>query len=203
MIVVVAGVAGSGKTTVGQLLAGRLDWQFADGDSFHPAANVARMRAGLPLTDADRAPWLAAITAWMEDIIASGQSAVLACSALKRRYRDELLSGRDQAEMVFLMISREEDEARVQARTGHFFHEPLLASQFADLEIPSGRAASPPDDRRRPAGWPGRDGNHQAGWRRAGREPAESLTTGPGDRTPPAPGGVRVPYAETTAGNRG
>ena len=71
MIVVVAGVAGSGKTTVGQLLAGRLGWIFADGDSFHPAANVAKMRAGLPLTDADRAPWLAAITAWMDDIIAS------------------------------------------------------------------------------------------------------------------------------------
>ena len=68
MIVVVAGVAGSGKTTVGQLLAGRLGWTFADGDSFHPAANVAKMRAGLPLTDADREPWLAAITSWMDDI---------------------------------------------------------------------------------------------------------------------------------------
>jgi gluconokinase len=137
MIVVVAGVAGSGKTTVGQLLAGRLDWLFADGDSFHPAANVAKMRAGLPLTDADRAPWLAAITAWMDDIIASGQSAVLACSALKRRYRAELLSGRDQAELVFLTISKEQDEARLASRTGHFFREPLLASQFADLELPA------------------------------------------------------------------
>jgi gluconokinase len=138
MIVVVAGVAGSGKTTVGQLLAARLDWLFADGDSFHPASNVAKMRAGLPLTDADRAPWLTAITAWMDDIIASGQSAVLACSALKRRYRDELLAGRDQAEMVFLVISKEQDEARLHARRGHFFHEPLMASQFADLEMPSG-----------------------------------------------------------------
>jgi gluconokinase len=137
MIVVVAGVAGSGKTTVGQLLAGRLDWLFADGDSFHPAANVAKMRAGLPLTDADRAPWLAAITAWMDDIIASGQSAVLACSALKRRYRAELLSGRDQAELVFLTISKEQEEARLASRTGHFFREPLLASQFADLELPA------------------------------------------------------------------
>jgi gluconokinase len=136
MIVVVAGVAGSGKTTVGQLLAGRLGWTFADGDSFHPAANVARMRAGLPLTDADREPWLAAMTSWMDDIIASGQSAVLACSALKRRYRQELLEARDQAELVFLVISREQDEARVTARRGHFFGEPLLASQFADLEMP-------------------------------------------------------------------
>lgn len=136
MIVVVAGVAGSGKTTVGQLVAKRLGLMFADGDSLHPAANVAKMRAGLPLTDADRVPWLAAITSWMDDIIASGQSAVLACSALKRRYRDELLGGRDQAQIVFLAITREQDEARVAARTGHFFHEPLLASQFADLEMP-------------------------------------------------------------------
>jgi gluconokinase len=136
MIVVVAGVAGSGKTTVGQLLAARLGWTFADADSFHPPANVAKMRAGLPLTDADREPWLAAITSWMDDIIASGQSAVLACSALKRRYREELLSGRGEAEMVFFAITREQDEARLNARTGHFFDPPLMASQFADLELP-------------------------------------------------------------------
>jgi gluconokinase len=136
MIVVVAGVAGSGKTTVGQLLAGRLGWMFADGDSFHPAGNVAKMRAGLPLTDSDREPWLAAIGSWMDDVMTSGQSAVLACSALKRRYRDELLSGREQAEMVFLVINRADDEARLAARTGHFFTEPLLASQYADLELP-------------------------------------------------------------------
>jgi gluconokinase len=136
MIVVVAGVAGSGKTTVGQLVARRLGWMFADGDSFHPAANVARMRAGLPLTDEDRRPWLAAIGSWMDDLSASGQSAVLACSAIKRRYRDQLLSSRDQAEMVFLVISPAEDEARLATRKDHFFREPLLASQFADLELP-------------------------------------------------------------------
>ena len=136
MIVVVAGVAGSGKTTVGQLLARRLGWQFADGDNFHPAANVAKMRAGLPLTDDDRKPWLAAMEAWMDDIIASGQSAVLACSALKRKYRDDLVGQREQAVMVFLTITQAEDEARVLARKGHFFHEPLLASQFAALEPP-------------------------------------------------------------------
>jgi gluconokinase len=136
MIVVVAGVAGSGKTTVGRMLAVRLGWTFADGDSFHPAANVAKMRAGLPLTDADRKPWLAAITSWMDDIITSSQSAVIACSALKRRYRDELLAGRPAAQLVFLAISREEDQARLTARTGHFFLEPLMASQFADLETP-------------------------------------------------------------------
>jgi gluconokinase len=136
MIVVIAGVAGSGKTTVGEQLASRLGWAFADGDSFHPAANVAKMRAGIPLTDADRKPWLAAITAWMDDIIASGQSAVLACSALKRSYREELLGGRDQAVMVFLEVSREQDASRVAHRKGHFFAEPLLASQFAALELP-------------------------------------------------------------------
>ncbi len=136
MILVVAGVAGSGKTTVGQHLARRLRWTFADGDSFHPAANIAKMRAGLPLADADRKPWLAAITAWMDDIIATGQSAVLACSALKRGYRDELLDGREQAVMVFLMITREQDESRVLTRHGHFFAEPLLASQYAALEPP-------------------------------------------------------------------
>ena len=136
MIVVVAGVAGSGKTTVGQLLAARLGWLFADGDSFHPPANVAKMRAGLPLTDLDRVPWLAAMTSWMDDVIASGQSAVLAGSALKRQYRDELLEGREQAEMVFLQISQGQCQARLERRTGHFFHEPLLASQFRDLELP-------------------------------------------------------------------
>jgi carbohydrate kinase (thermoresistant glucokinase family) len=136
MILVVAGVAGSGKTTVGQQLARRLRWAFADGDSFHPAANIAKMRAGLPLTDADRKPWLAAITSWMDDMIASRQSAVLACSALKRSYRSELLGGRAEAVMVFLMINEEQDESRVRTRHGHFFSEPLLASQYAALELP-------------------------------------------------------------------
>ena len=136
MIVVVAGVAGSGKTTVGEQLARRLGWLFADGDSFHPAANGAKTAAGIPLDDADREPWLAAMCSWMDDILASGQSATLACSALKRRYRARLLGGREQAVMVFLSISKEQDEARIAARTGHFFHSPLLASQFAALEPP-------------------------------------------------------------------
>jgi len=136
MIVVVAGVAGCGKTTVGQLLARRLGWLFADGDSFHPAANVAKMRAGQPLTDSDRQPWLAALGSWMDEVQASGQSAVLACSALKRRFREQLLGGRDYAVMVFLTITREEGEARLLARQNHFFRQPLLASQFAVLEPP-------------------------------------------------------------------
>lgn len=136
MIVVVAGVAGSGKTTVGQLLARRQGWLFTDGDSLHPAANVAKMRAGLPLTDSDRAPWLAAMGSWMDDVHASGQSAVLACSALRRRFREQLLGGRDYAVLVFLTITREQCQARLHGRQGHFFREPLLASQFAVLEPP-------------------------------------------------------------------
>jgi gluconokinase len=136
MIVVVAGVAGCGKTTVGQLLAERLGWLFTDGDSLHPAANIAKMRAGVPLTDADREPWLAAMASWMDDVHASGQSAVLACSALRRRYRDELLGGREYAVLVFLTITRERCEIRLHDRHGHFFREALLASQFAVLEPP-------------------------------------------------------------------
>ena len=141
MILIVAGVAGSGKTTVGALLAGRLHWQFADADTFHPEANVAKMRAGIPLTDADREPWLRAITGWMDERIAAGQSAVVTCSALKRAYRDQLLAGRPMATMVFLQVSREVLEQRLMARSGHFFPEKLLDSQLAALEPPA------PDER--------------------------------------------------------
>jgi gluconokinase len=136
MIVVVAGISGSGKSTVGALLAERLGWPFADGDGFHPAASVARMRAGLPLTDADREPWLAAIAAWMDEQIAAGRSAVVACSALRRAYRARLLDGRPDARMVFLLLSRAEGEARLAARTGHFFPAALLDSQLQALEPP-------------------------------------------------------------------
>ncbi len=136
MIVVVAGVAGSGKTTIGKLLAGRLGCEFADGDSFHPAANVAKMEAGVPLTDADRWPWLRAIVAWMDQEAAAGRSAVVACSALKRRYRELLLSGSAHARMVFLVIPHDADAARLTGRQGHFFPAQLLNSQFADLELP-------------------------------------------------------------------
>ena len=136
MIVVVAGVSGSGKTTVGTLLAERLGWIFADGDGFHPAASVARMRAGQPLTDADRDPWLAAIAAWMDQQIAAGRSAVIACSALRRAYRARLLGGRPAARMVFLLISRDEGETRLTSRPGHFFPAALLDSQLETLETP-------------------------------------------------------------------
>ena|ERR1700722_4301598 len=136
MILMVAGVSGSGKTTVGALLAGRLGWPFADADAFHPAANIAKMVAGIPLTDADRQPWLHAITAWMDERIARGVSAVVTCSALKRAYRDDLLNGRPQARMIFLNVDREELARRLAARHGHFFPADLLSSQFAVLELP-------------------------------------------------------------------
>jgi gluconokinase len=136
MIVVIAGVSGSGKSTVGGLLAGRLGWPFADGDAFHPAANLAKMKAGIPLTDGDRGPWLAAIGAWMDERLAAGQSAVVACSALRRAYRDALLGGRPGVRMVFLQVSHGTDAARLTARRGHFFPAALLDSQFAALEMP-------------------------------------------------------------------
>jgi gluconokinase len=137
VIVIVAGVAGSGKTTVGMQLARWLGWRFADADSFHPAANVAKMRAGIPLTDEDRAPWLRAITGWMDDLVAAGQSGVVTCSALKRRYRDQLLDGRPAATMVFLEVSKPILVGRLSHRPGHFFPETLLDSQLAAVEPPA------------------------------------------------------------------
>jgi len=141
VIVIVAGVSGSGKTTVGALLADRLGWRFADADDFHPAANVAKMRAGIPLTDADRGPWLQAIAAWMDERIARGEDAVVGCSALKRSYRDLLLNGRPAARMIFLAPDREVLARRLAARHGHFFPEQLLGTQFDALEPPG------PDER--------------------------------------------------------
>ena len=141
MIVIVGGVSGSGKTTVGEMLARRLDWPFADADAFHPAANVAKMHAGIPLTDDDRWPWLRAIAAWMDERIARGEDAVVACSALKRSYRDLLLDGRPQARMVFLTPDRDVLARRLAARHGHFFPEQLLGTQFVDMEPPE------PDER--------------------------------------------------------
>jgi gluconokinase len=141
VILIVAGVAGSGKTTVGTLLARLLHWRFADADTLHPPANVAKMRSGVPLTDEDRWPWLHAVAAWMDTTIADGQSAVLACSALKRSYRDALLSGRPAATMVFLDVDRDVLDRRLAKRSGHFFPEELLSSQLTSLEPPE------PDER--------------------------------------------------------
>ncbi len=136
MIVVLAGVSGSGKTTVGEVLAGRLGWPFTDGDLLHPAANIAKMASGEPLTDEDRRPWLMAVAARMDEWIARGQPALLACSALKRRYRAMLLDGRPHARIAFLAIDRDVAARRLAGRHGHFFGPDLLDSQFADLEPP-------------------------------------------------------------------
>ncbi len=156
MILIVAGVAGSGKTTVGALLAAQLGWRLADADSFHSEASIAKMRAGIPLTDADREPWLHKITGWMDERIAAGQSAVVSCSALKRAYRDELLAGRPAATMVFLQVSRKELERRLLTRPDHFFPEKLLDSQLAALEPPApGRAGANGARRWRPRAYGG------------------------------------------------
>ena len=137
MILIVAGVSGSGKTTVGALVAGRLRWRFADADTFHPEANVVKMRSGIPLTDEDRVPWLQAICEWMDRQIADGNSGVITCSALKRAYRSELLAGRPTATMVFLLVRREVLERRLMTRPDHFFPEKLLESQLAAFEPPT------------------------------------------------------------------
>lgn len=136
MIVIVGGVSGSGKTTVGAMLAGRLNWPFADADAFHPAPSVAKMHAGIPLTDEDRWPWLRAIGAWMDERIAAGENAVVTCSALKRAYRDLLLTGRPSAWLVFLTVGRDELERRLTTRHGHFFPARLLDSQLNAVELP-------------------------------------------------------------------
>jgi gluconokinase len=137
MIVIVAGVAGSGKTTIGSLLAGELGWEFEDGDDLHPAANIAKMKAGHPLTDEDRRPWLNAVAGWIDQRAAAGRSGVIACSALKRAYRDELLDGRPELRMIFLeVISRDTLAARLKGRHGHFFRPEMLDSQLAAVEPP-------------------------------------------------------------------
>lgn len=133
-ILVVMGVSGCGKSTIAALLAGRLGWEFAEGDDFHPAANVEKMHAGHPLTDEDRAPWLAELAAWIDAQLAAGTSALVTCSALKRRYRDVLR--RPAVVFVYLRGTREQIAHRLAARQGHFMPAALLDSQFADLEEP-------------------------------------------------------------------
>jgi gluconokinase len=135
--VVVIGVSGSGKTTVGALLAKRLGWDFADGDRFHSPANIAKMMALKPLTDADRSPWLAQIGGWIDAQAEQGAACVVACSALKRVYRDVLRDGRPQVRMVYLAVPPERLRTRMLAREGHMFAADMLASQLAILERPT------------------------------------------------------------------
>jgi carbohydrate kinase (thermoresistant glucokinase family) len=138
---VVMGVAGSGKSTIGEALSQRLGWRYADGDSFHPPVNVAKMSAGQPLTDEDRWPWLKAIAAEIERCRQEGQHIIIACSALKKAYRDILVHSRDDIRMVYLNGSHDLVADRIGHRKGHFMPPGLLDSQFAALEPPS------PDER--------------------------------------------------------
>jgi gluconokinase len=130
------GTAGSGKTTVGKLLAAQLQWEFADGDDFHPPANIEKMSHGIPLHDEDRIPWLHSIREAMLQWDAQGRNVVLACSALKRRYRD-LLQINSNVKLVYLKGSYELFRERLRARKGHYAGEQILAGQFADLEEPT------------------------------------------------------------------
>jgi gluconokinase len=132
-ILLLMGVSGSGKTTVGAMLAGRLGWTYAEADDFHPRANVEKMHAGIPLNDDDRRPWLEATAAWMRD---QTGPAVVTSSALKHKYRDLLRAGRPDLRLVYLEGDRELIGKRLAARHGHFFPKQLLDSQFADLEPP-------------------------------------------------------------------
>jgi gluconokinase len=173
---IVMGVAGSGKSTIGEQLAARLGWIYEDGDTFHPANNVAKMSAGKPLTDEDRWPWLKAIADEIDRLCLAGERAVVACSALRRAYRDVLVHGRNDIRLVYLEGTQQLIADRIGQRKGHFMPPGLLASQFKTLEPPAdderpltvsidapvetivddivrqlgpGAAASPPPDRTR------------------------------------------------------
>lgn len=135
MILIVMGVTGAGKTTVGKLLAAGLGWQFADADDFHPPANIEKMRRGIPLTDDDRKPWLDRLRVEITSWIANSRSVVLACSALKSSYRQELEVG-PEVRFIYLKGSSSLIAERLRSRHGHFAGEKILAGQFADLEEP-------------------------------------------------------------------
>jgi len=135
VIVILFGVSGAGKTTVGKLLARELGWRFIEADDFHPAANIEKMRSGHPLTDKDRWPWLEQLRQQIERSFSAGENAVLACSALKRAYRDRLRVS-DEVKFVFLSGDYALVEKQLRSRHGHFMNAALLQSQFDDLEEP-------------------------------------------------------------------
>jgi gluconokinase len=135
VIILLMGVQGSGKTTVGRALAEHLGWRFADADEFHPPENIAKMAAGIPLDDRDRAPWLTVLRTEIDRTLADRSNLVLTCSALKERYRQRLLT--DGVALVYLRGTRELIASRLESRAGHFAKLDLLNSQFADLEEPT------------------------------------------------------------------
>ena len=136
MIIILMGVSGSGKTTVGERLAQALGWPFYDGDQLHPPANVAKMQQGMPLTDEDRWPWLQALRTHIATWLQHGVSAVLACSALKQAYREYLVIDEAEVKLVYLKGDYDLIQERLVQRRGHFMPPGLLASQFATLEEP-------------------------------------------------------------------
>jgi gluconokinase len=150
MVTVVMGVSGSGKTTVGRLLAEALHAEFVEGDAYHPPENIEKMRRGIPLEDADRWPWLAILSAEIERWLAAGREVVLACSALKQRYRDILAKGRPGVRFVYLEGDKALIRLRLDRRQGHYMPAVLLDSQFATLEPPADAVtvdvAGPPEE---------------------------------------------------------
>lgn len=135
-VLVVMGVSGSGKTTVAALLAGRLGWELGDADDWHSPANVRKMHGGTPLTDDDRWPWLASIAAWIDATRSTGQHAILACSALKRAYRDVLIGNRHDVRLVYLRGEEALIQERQAARLNHYMPASLVHSQFEALQVP-------------------------------------------------------------------
>ncbi|MFM2060684.1 MAG: hypothetical protein RLZZ507_354 [Cyanobacteriota bacterium] len=135
MIIVIMGVSGSGKTTIGQLLAASLNWEFIDADSFHPQANIAKMQLGIPLSDADRIPWLQDLQSYIKSWLQENKNVVLACSALKASYRQILIID-NRVQLVYAQGSYDVIHERLRRRQNHFMSEKLLKSQFNDLEEP-------------------------------------------------------------------
>jgi gluconokinase len=140
MIIVLMGVTGSGKTTVGQLLAAELGWQYYDADDFHSPGNIEKMRRGIPLDDGDRRPWLETLRELIRSRLQRGENCVLACSALKRSYRDYVLLD-EHVSLVYLKGTRELIQQRLSERRDHYMNPMLLASQFEILEEPEGALA--------------------------------------------------------------
>ncbi len=138
---IVMGVSGSGKTSVGQALASHLGWDFYDADDFHPQANVAKMGSGIPLDDSDRAPWLVSLHDLIESCLTQNRPGVLACSALKERYRQQLLEGNDGAQIIYLKGSYDLIWSRMSSRADHYMKPGMLQSQFEALEEPSSALA--------------------------------------------------------------
>lgn len=136
MVIIVMGVSGVGKTTIGKLLAEKLDFIYAEGDAYHPPENVAKMSAGTPLDDNDRQPWLERMAADIDRWLSNSQNAVLACSALKRRYRDILIGSRRNVRLIYLQGDKDTINNRMQQRKDHYMPPSLLDSQFAALEPP-------------------------------------------------------------------